>query len=60
VPGTTFSPDGGFGALAPLDLSTARFSTLGYLKAAGGGFGATVPHPSSGGVTTVEGPKCPE
>lgn len=36
-------------SLAPLVLAPARFRTTGFLLAAGGGFGATVPHPSSGG-----------
>jgi hypothetical protein len=49
VLGTTFSPDGGYGVPRPRDLKAARFSTLGYLLTAGGGFGATVPHPSPGG-----------
>jgi hypothetical protein len=41
--GTEWAP------LAPLVLAPRRFLAAGYLLAAGGGFGATVPHPSSGG-----------
>jgi hypothetical protein len=41
--GTEWAP------LAPLVLDPRRFLPAGYLLAAGGGFGATVPHPSSGG-----------
>ena len=41
--GTEWTP------LEPLPLAATRFRTLGYLLASGGGFGATVPHPSSGG-----------
>lgn len=49
VAGASLSADGEFSALLGLDLGAARFNKLGYMLAAGGGFGATVPHPSSGG-----------
>lgn len=41
--------DGPMEELRALELPTAPFRTGGFLVAAGGGFGATVPHPSSGG-----------
>lgn len=49
VAGATLSPEGEFSEPVPLDLAATRFRKIGYLLAAGGGFGATVPHPSSGG-----------
>jgi hypothetical protein len=49
VQGAAVDDQGGIGLPGPLDLGAARFNRLGYLLAAGGGFGATVPHPSSGG-----------
>lgn len=49
VLGATLAGEGEISEPTPLDLMAARFSKLGYLLAAGGGFGATVPHPSSGG-----------
>lgn len=39
----------GWAPPAPLALTPGRFLAAGYLLAAGGGFGATVPHPASGG-----------
>jgi len=47
--GAASSPAGEISDLLELDLRAARFNKLGFLLAAGGGFGATVPHPSSGG-----------
>jgi hypothetical protein len=47
--GTSLSPEGEFSAPRALDLTATRFRKIGFLLAAGGGFGATVPHPSSGG-----------
>lgn len=49
VSGTHLDADGRLGPLEALALPAAPFSTSGFLLAAGGGFGATVPHPSSGG-----------
>jgi hypothetical protein len=49
VIGARLSPEGEFSGLSDLDLGPGQFKKIGYLLAAGGGFGATVPHPSSGG-----------
>ena len=46
---TTLRPDLNWAPLTAMALASTRFNTAGYLMAAGGGFGATVPHPSSGG-----------
>lgn len=47
--GARISGAGELGPLSELDVAAGRFDKVGYLLAAGGGFGATVPHPSSGG-----------
>ncbi|HRQ63659.1 MAG TPA: hypothetical protein PKZ76_02120 [Xanthomonadaceae bacterium] len=47
--GTRLSEAVEFSPLTDLDLTSTRFNSSGYLLASGGGFGATVPHPSSGG-----------
>ncbi len=49
VAGAHLSSSGELGPTFDLVLRPARFDKLGFLLAAGGGFGATVPHPSSGG-----------
>jgi hypothetical protein len=47
--GAVLSAEGEWSPLRELELAATRFNRTGYLLAAGGGFGATVPHPSSGG-----------
>lgn len=41
--------DGSLGDPVPLDLPLKGFSTTGFFRSSAGGFGAPVPHPSSGG-----------
>jgi hypothetical protein len=49
VEGARMDPNGDISPLLELELAPTKFRAMGYLLAAGGGFGATVPHPSSGG-----------
>lgn len=49
VLGARLSSAGDLAGPFELDLGATRFDRMGYLLAPGGGFGATVPHPSSGG-----------
>lgn len=41
--------DGSIQPPEPLDLPIKEFSTIGFFRSSAGGFGAPVPHPSSGG-----------